>query len=218
MRLFKPENIRFSVLLFLIVMEIISIPFFRGYVRFQILLNIFTAAILLSAIWATGIRKYKAVVGLSLTLIYVVLTWTNLLRQDDDLLIWGNVVGMLLFGFVVYSILRYVVFSRRVTREVIFAAIVSYLLIAIIWAFAYGTLELIQPGSFNVANADAVGKDGFSLFYFSFVTITTLGYGDITPLTAKAASMAMVEAVVGQIYLVVLVAWLVGMHVSRKSR
>ena len=218
MRFLKPEKIRFSVLLFLILLEIVAIPFIRGYVRYQIALNIFTAVILISAIWATGIRKYKAVVGFSLAIIYIVLTWTNHLRQDDTLLILGNVVGILLFGFVLYSVLRYVVFSQQVNREVLFAAIVSYLLIAIIWAFAYGTLELIHPGSFKVANADAVGRDGFSLFYFSFVTITTLGYGDITPLTAKAASLSMLEAIIGQIYLVVLVAWLVGMYVSRKSR
>jgi len=54
--------------------------------------------------------------------------------------------------------------------------------------------------------------------YFSFITITTLGYGDITPVTDKATALALIEAVVGQIYLVVLVAWLVGMHVSRRSK
>ena len=54
--------------------------------------------------------------------------------------------------------------------------------------------------------------------YFSFVTITTLGYGDITPLTNRASALALIEALIGQIYLVVLVAWLVGMYVSRKSK
>ena len=54
--------------------------------------------------------------------------------------------------------------------------------------------------------------------YFSFITITTLGYGDITPVTDKATALALIEAVVGQIYLVVLVAWLVGMHVSQRSK
>ena len=53
---------------------------------------------------------------------------------------------------------------------------------------------------------------------FGFITITTLGYGDITPLTNRASALALIEAVVGQMYLVVLVAWLVGMHVSQRSR
>ena len=54
--------------------------------------------------------------------------------------------------------------------------------------------------------------------YFSFITITTLGYGDITPVTDKATALALIEAVVGQIYLVLLVAWLVGMHVSQRAK
>ena len=53
---------------------------------------------------------------------------------------------------------------------------------------------------------------------FSFITITTLGYGDMTPITDKATALALIEAVVGQIYMVVLVAWLVGMHVSQRSK
>ncbi|MGD9259424.1 MAG: potassium channel family protein, partial [Desulfobacterales bacterium] len=61
-------------------------------------------------------------------------------------------------------------------------------------------------------------EDTFRFLYFSFVTITTLGYGDITPLTRKASSLVMLEAVTGQMYLVVVVAWLVGMHVSHRSK
>ena len=54
--------------------------------------------------------------------------------------------------------------------------------------------------------------------YYSFVTITTLGYGDISPLTGKAGGLSIIEAISGQIYLVVLVSWLVGMHVSKRSK
>ena len=61
-------------------------------------------------------------------------------------------------------------------------------------------------------------NDRLLFLYFSLVTITTLGYGDMTPLTDRAAGLASVEALSGQIYLVVLVAWLVGMHVSKKSK
>ena len=56
------------------------------------------------------------------------------------------------------------------------------------------------------------------LLYYSFVTLTTLGYGDITPLTEKAKSLTILEAFIGQVYFVVVLAWLVGMHVSRKSK
>ena len=86
------------------------------------------------------------------------------------------------------------------------------------WAFVYTFLELVDPASFNIDLSQP--QDGYLLVfqYFSFVTITTLGYGDITPVTEVAKAITVLEAVAGQLYLVVAVAWLVGMHVSSKSK
>jgi len=76
---------------------------------------------------------------------------------------------------------------------------------------------LINSASFNVALSPGQGYQ-MRFIYYSFVTITTLGYGDITPATELARAFSILEAVVGQLYLVVVVARLVGMHVSSKSR
>ncbi len=82
------------------------------------------------------------------------------------------------------------------------------------WAFIFSVLEIIHPGSFAIGEGQIeVGRLLF--IYYSFVTITTLGYGDITPLTAPANAFSSIEAVTGQIYLVVLVARLVGMHIAQ---
>ena len=127
------------------------------------------------------------------------------------------VAGALFVGLVIASILVFALKSEEVNREVIYAAILLYLLAALLWAFVYTFLELIEPASFNVDLSQP--QDYMLVFqYFSFVTITTLGYGDISPVTEVARALAVLEAVVGQIYLVVVVAWLVGMYVSRKSQ
>ncbi|MCP4628580.1 MAG: two pore domain potassium channel family protein [bacterium] len=63
-----------------------------------------------------------------------------------------------------------------------------------------------------------ISPNVYRYLYFSYVTLTTLGFGDVAPLTNKAGSLVILEAIIGQIYLVVIVAWLVGMHVSRRSR
>ncbi len=81
------------------------------------------------------------------------------------------------------------------------------------WAFVFSVLECIHPGSFSIGEGQ-IGVGLLLFIYYSFVTITTLGYGDITPLTAPANSISLLEAVIGQIYLVVLVARLVGMHIA----
>jgi hypothetical protein len=89
------------------------------------------------------------------------------------------------------------------------------------WALIFSLVESLQPGSFTMAQSQ-VQDSKFPFYYYSFVTITTLGYGEITPVTDIARSFAFLEAVIGQIYLVVLVARLVGINISqsieRRSR
>ena len=123
-------------------------------------------------------------------------------------------IGALFTIVVTAHTLAFIIKSETVTREVLYAAMVVYLLVAQLWALVYTFLDLIDPASFNLPQ----GQSDFLIFeYYSFVTLTTLGYGDITPLTKVAKAFSVLEAVVGQLYLVVVVAWFVGMHVSRKS-
>jgi voltage-gated potassium channel len=85
---------------------------------------------------------------------------------------------------------------------------------ALAWSSIFAVVESLHPGSFSLPDIEGISPSrGF--LYFSFVTITTLGYGDITPVTSLARSLSILEAVIGQLYLVVQVAWLVGVHVSQ---
>jgi len=101
-----------------------------------------------------------------------------------------------------------------VSLETIYGAIVVYILIGLMWAFLYSLTEFIHPHSFTFATELALDHKK-SLFYFSFVTLTTLGYGDIAPLSGPAKSLAMLEAIAGQMYIAVLIARLVGTHISQ---
>ena len=115
------------------------------------------------------------------------------------------------------SISKYIFSEQVVTRQTISAAVVVYLLLALMWTFIYRLIENLYPASFAVAQSKLLDAENIYL-YFSLVTITTLGYGDITPIGRQALSLAVLEAVTGQIYLVVVVAWFVGLYVSRKSK
>jgi voltage-gated potassium channel len=127
---------------------------------------------------------------------------------------------IVLVAFFSITILGYVLRSGRVTMDRIFAAICVYLLIGFAWTFAYALLDEIAPGSF-AAVADASRNDYVArvqqLRYFSFMTLTTVGYGDIVPRSPAARTMATLEAVTGQIYLAVLVARLVGLHIVHSA-
>ncbi|NIO07386.1 MAG: hypothetical protein GTO40_05055 [Deltaproteobacteria bacterium] len=129
----------------------------------------------------------------------------------------GHFLAFLFSIMVIANTLSFIFRSKEVTRDVIYAAMAAYLLMALMWTFLYIFLELIQPASFNVS-LDLEQRYQLVFLYYSFVTITTLGYGDVTPVTEIARSISVLEAVVGQLYLVVIVAWLVGKYVPSKNR
>jgi len=123
---------------------------------------------------------------------------------------------IVLVVFFSVSILGYVLRSGRVTADKIFAAVCVYMLIGYAWTFAYALLDEMQPGSF-AALAETPRHDYaapvMQLRYFSFMTLTTVGYGDVVPRSPATRTVATLEAVMGQIYLTVLVARLVGLHI-----
>jgi len=125
-------------------------------------------------------------------------------------------VYKLFYGICLLVFLHRIFSETTVTADTIQGGIAIYFLSGLLWAFFYETLLLFNPDAILFSN-QVLGK--FSdLIYFSFVTITTLGYGDITPVSRMAKNLALLEAVWGQTYLAVLVARLVGLHLSRSGR
>jgi hypothetical protein len=129
-----------------------------------------------------------------------------------DLLFLGIALGVLLA-----SVLR----NERVTAGKIYGAIAVYLLIGFTWAFLFDLLDFVQPGSFHLPDLNPTPGyepylrryDPTNSIYFSFVTLTTLGFGEITPSTVLARTLVWLEAVTGQMYLAVLVARLVSLQI-----
>jgi hypothetical protein len=126
------------------------------------------------------------------------------------------------FAFALYGILR-TVFVKQVTGDAIFGAVCGYLLLGIIWSLLYYALETGSPGSFNIPTPDTdevavQGVDRGALSYYSFITLATVGYGDVTPRTPLARTLAWIEAIAGQFYLAVLVAGLVGFKVTQAMK
>ena len=125
-----------------------------------------------------------------------------------------------IFGFLAIAIihaLKQVVFGTEMNVNRLVGAICVFLLLGILWAFAYSMLEIAVPGSFSGFSPGHDPKSDSSWIYFSFVTLTTLGYGDITPESAVARTLAYIQAVVGLFYMAVLVAGLVSAYISEKQ-
>ncbi len=208
---------RFLVLLCLILGLLVLVPILQRFVAIRIFIDLFLTAIFISMVYAVGSKKSHVLTGLVLAIAMVTLLWLQYFHSSKWIAAIGMITGVLFIAVVITSILGFMFKSAAVNREIIYAAILLYLLAALMWAFAYTFLELIDPATFNI---DLIRPEGYVLVfqYYSFVTITTLGYGDITPVSEVAKAFSLLEAVVGQIYLVVVVAWLVGMQVSKQSQ
>jgi hypothetical protein len=192
-------------------------PFLDQFVQTRIMMDVFLTAIFIFIISTIRLKRSQVIIASVLALPLLIATWSTYFVEIKTVSLLTRIFGVLFFAYAAINILRIIAKSEKVTRESIFAAIVAYLLIALMWAFLYMILERVSPGSFSFPETGSRGET-IQFEYLSFVTITTLGYGDITPVTDQASALVIIEAVVGQIYLVVLVAWLVGMHVSRRSR
>jgi hypothetical protein len=116
-----------------------------------------------------------------------------------------------LFSFLAVRIVLAMLRQRRVTSETVAGALSAYLFIGLIWAAIFALLERLHQGSVKLTTEE----EAFllpSCIYYSFVTLTSLGYGDVTPNTMPTQYLSFVEAATGQLYLAVLVARLVGRH------
>jgi voltage-gated potassium channel len=208
---------RFLILICLILGTIVLVPILQRFATLRIFLDIFITAIYISMVYTVSHKKRYLYIGALFAMAMLISLWLQYFYQGNWVFAIGRICGILLFIMVIINILVFIFKSEDVTIEVIYAAMLVYLLMALMWAFVYILLELINSASFNVTLSPDQGYQ-MRFIYYSFVTITTLGYGDITPATELASSFSILEAVVGQLYLVVVVARLVGMHASSKSR
>jgi len=205
---------RFLFLLISILCLLVIAPIFKDFVGIRILMDIFFTTTLIFGTYAASRKTYIAITSASLALPMLVSIWLSRFVDMPSLVFVGDCFVIAFLAFLVVVILSFIFSEREVTINVIYASIVVYLLIAIMWAFVYSVLESIHPGSF--ATGEGQIEEGRRLYiYYSFVTITTLGYGDITPTTDLASTFSFLEAVTGQLYIAILIARLVGIHIAQ---
>jgi hypothetical protein len=116
--------------------------------------------------------------------------------------------------YAITCLFRYVISDAIATTDELFAAAAMYVLLAMAWSCAYAILEHLQPGAFyiNASNNPDNRVDWWDLIYFSFTTLTSVGFGEITPVSHQARSMVIVEQVAGILFVAILIARLTGIY------
>ncbi len=207
---------RFSAveLLCSLVLFIVMIPFVEDIPNGAFLEPSLLTLVLGAGLMAVGGRRRVLMVGLFLLLPSVIFRWIHHVSPDlvSPAVFLG--FGLVFIGFVVANILSFILRAGRVDTEVICAGVSVYLLIGLLWSMAYKLLGTVSPDAFaftNVPNADQE-MTSFNAFYFSFSTLSSVGYGDITPASKVARMLAVMEAVTGILYVAVLISRLVSLY------
>jgi hypothetical protein len=216
-----PKFGRFSTVQLLIALGLFFIwaPFVEEIEGGELIVSALFSLVLLAGVVAVADSKRVLVIAIVLAIPAIAGRWMNHFRPD---LVPPGVfltAGLILIAFVVANLLRFVLRAPSVNADVLCASISAYLMLGLMWTLAYWLVDQLTPGgafSFN-ANTGTRSINGFTGFYFSFITLSTVGYGDITPVSRIARWLAAMEAMTGLLYVAVLIARLVSLYSTPKS-
>lgn len=213
----------FRLLLGLQVVLLLAYPLAAGHRYGPAVVNGLLMVVLLSGVVAVSERRVMAVVlgvaGLLLAGNYWLAFFTGLAWAT----LVADVLGGLFFSLVAWTLLSRLLTEPEVQVDTIVGAISVYLLVGFAFAFLHSATAQLSPNAYaevlphRQGGADQIQGEFFEQLYFSLVTLSTLGFGDLVPVHPVARVLSVIEVIFGQIYLTVLVARLVGLHISLRS-
>ncbi len=216
------KSLRFLQLTIFILLFLLLIPLLSGHPFIIICFHLLLLNALLVSLSASGRLPRLRLVLVMFWLLGLALYFKATLFPGSGpfglALFLGAAFYLLFLMGCTTAILIYVFKSPRITLDTIFAAVVAYFFLAIIFAILFTMLSALNPHYFNVPASVTLGQFHIltnEMIYFSLITIVGVGYGDILPLLPFSRMLAAVEAVVGHFYMAVLIGWLVGMFISQ---
>lgn len=199
------------VLLVLLVATVFIIPAVIPFgTALRLVDRIMLTLILVSGVLAVADHRRLAIALASISFVVIAIAWAQALLPIATFPAFRDVVAVGALLVLAFAVGINVFTSGHGIGDRVFGAIVLYLLLGFLWAVAYQIVESMVPGSFTDSPDPDAGLSGW--FYFSFVTLTTVGYGDITPVTQTVRSLAILEALIGQLYPAIIIARLVSLQ------
>lgn len=218
---FHPKHI-YAYLFFTLMLLLFFFPLLHNlHPVLDFLFNVFLIATLLTGVLAASRHHIQFLISVIIAVIVLTSSTASEVFDHQWLSITTLLFGAAFFILILIDVVIDVYYSMsRVTGDTIFGAISVYLMFGLIFAFIFQLFYVIVPGSFELPEKMVqTTNDIFPTFiYYSFVTMTTLGYGDITPQSPEAGVITYMAALTGQIYLVVMIAYIVGTYVSQHRR
>ena len=211
---------KYLYLLISILLLLLVYPFFDNTKFDETLLVVMILFVMLTAINAASYDKRKFIIACTLGAPWLVVSvigiFSDIVRVDLADVVFGGAF----FAYVTIVMFIHIFTVEEVTSDILFGSACVYLMIGLTWSIFYEILNFFDPISIHIpSDLNIDGKTTWTdLLYYSFVTLTTLGYGDLAPVSKHARSLAIVETVVGQLYLTILVARLMGLHLYKSNK
>ncbi|UZP68830.1 potassium channel family protein [Desulfovibrio mangrovi] len=188
-------------------------PYLEGGGYATAALTFIFTAIMVFAVYAVSFKPIHLWITLGMGVPWLVISWIDVFAPIQNKLLLVSWYGLMcvFYCYVAAVILAHVLRAKVITMDIICGAVSVYIFIGLFFFILHGTVETIYPGAYITgtlpSGTDHITWPGF--LYFSFVTLATLGYGDIVPLASQARSLAIIESVVGVFYVAILIARLV---------
>lgn len=210
---------RYSAVELLVALGLLFVtaPFVEDLPHGDLAEAILMTVVMMSAVLAVGGRRKSLIVALVLLAPALVGKWINHIHPDLLHPAIFLAAFLVFLGFVVARLLSFIVHAPQVDVKVLCAGVAGFLLLGLAWVPAYLAVARAAPDAFTLpasTGSASASLDGFSAFYFSFVTLCTVGYGDIVPVSKVARMLAVTEAITGLFYIAVLISRLVGMYTN----
>jgi len=209
----------FAVLFFCMIALLLIPGYFEDHATAGTASRWLLSLISLASLYLIAYRFHELLIGIALVVPTLVMNWWSGLLPPHWTVFTASGLYIIFLCYIGFFICRFLFETEEISMDMVFATLCLYMYIGLIWMFIYVIGEVSRPGSFSFPTELPADPKGYvnsllnNFSYFSFVTLSTLGYGDVTPLTRFARAWSILEAVIGQLYLAVMVARVIGLYI-----
>lgn len=214
----KLPNVRLIYILIAILFLLVSYPFFISGPLYFIPVILLDVVIPLLAIYLAADQKRNLLFAAGLAIPLAILSWLSLVDPTHLILTLLYAFGIVFYGFATYVVLHQIIIKDVITEDIIVGSIAAYLMVGLTWTSIYALTDHLTDNSF-LLSTDLVGATGTQIdyIYYSFVTLTNVGYGGMTAANHYTRAFSILESATGVIFTAVVVGRVIGLYVSERG-
>jgi voltage-gated potassium channel len=210
---------RFSAAHLLIALSLllVTMPFIDQLPQGKMIESGLLTLVYLFGVMAVGGRRRTLIIAILLMTPALIGRWIDHVHAEPGVRGFTAFAAIIFTTFLMLHLFRFILLAPRVNSEVVCAGISGYLILGILWAMIFLLIDKVDPDAFNIGSSPAsASMDSFDAMCFSFGTLSTLGYGNITPVSRPARMLPTIEAVIGMFYVAILISRLVALYSGKE--